>query len=126
MKQLIIAAATAAVLGLGMAPAEAAHTHYDESARKVANEIGCKNFKAHEGGAAYYKAGVCYLKGKRVNVVTFNNSDQQLIWNNLCKYEYGPNFWWANGKGAIVVAKNGNKPAARIGANRLPGKLVHG
>ncbi len=73
-----------------------------------------------------YKTGVCWLKGKRVNVITFKNVEQQRSWNFFAKAAFGSGFFWGNGNGALVVAKNGNRPAAKLGARRLPGRLVHG
>lgn len=114
------------VLTLGAAPAQAAHTHYGETARHVAGEINCKNFTRKGGGTLHLDSGVCWVKGKRVNVITFKGPGKQSDWNAVAKYSFGSGYWWGNGKGALVVARNGNKPAARIGANRLPGTLVHG
>lgn len=103
-----------------------AHTHYDETSRHVANELGCKRFRGHGGGGTVYKTGVCWLKGKRVNVITFRSAVQQRYWNVYAKEAFGPRFFWGNGKGALVVARNGNRPAAKLGARLLPGRLVHG
>lgn len=114
-------------LTLGVpSPVVAAHTHYDESARKVAREINCKNFRRTGGGEFHKDAGICWLKGKRVNVITFRGPGQQRDWNAVARYGLPSNHWWANGEGAVVTARNGNKPAARIGARRLPGVLKHG
>jgi hypothetical protein len=130
MKKLIavVAAAVAAAgLALTAAPVHAAsHTHYGETSRHVAQELGCKRFVSHGGGGTVYKTGVCYLKVKRVNVITFKNVEQQRSWNIFAKAAFGSGFFWGNGKGALVVAKNGNRPAAMLGADRLPGRLVHG
>lgn len=115
------------VLTLGpQSPALAAHTHYGETARKVAREIHCKNFRRTGGGEFNKDAGICWLKGKRVNVITFRGPGQQRDWNAVARYGLPSNHWWANGEGALVTARNGNKPAARIGARRLPGVLKHG
>jgi hypothetical protein len=126
MKKAPLAIAATMFMILGVSPAQAVHTHYGESARRVATEIGCKNFTGHGGGRFNLDGGVCWVKGKRVNVITFRGLGQQGDWNAVARVGFGPGFWWGNGKGAVVVAKNGNKPAARIGANRLPGNLVHG
>ena len=125
MKRLTVTTAVAGLL-LTAAPAQAAHAHYGETSRHVAHEIGCKNFQGHRGGGTVYKTGVCWLRGKRVNVITFKDSDQQQSWNVFAKAAFGPGFFWGNGRGALVVAKNGNRPAAKLGARRLPGRLVHG
>jgi hypothetical protein len=110
----------------GESPAVAAHTHYGESARKVAREMKCKDFRRTGGGEYNKDAGICWIKGKRVNVITFVGPRKQRDWNVVARYGLPSSHWWANGKGAIVTARNGNKPAARIGARRLPGVLKHG
>ena len=108
------------------APAEAAHTHYGETARRVADEIGCKDFRRTGGGDFNKDAGICWVKGRRVNVITFRGPYQQGEWNGGAKAAFPSDFYWGNGKGAVVVARNGNYRSARIGANRLPGTVVHG
>ena len=105
--------------------AQAHHTnYYGDSARSVAKHIGCKNFSRNGGGQLNKDSGVCWLKGKRVNVITFRGAGQQGEWNGAAKMALPSDHWWANGKGALVTAKNGNKPAARVGAKALPGRLV--
>lgn len=115
-----------AVLAPSAAYAAGAASYYGDSARSVAAHIHCKNFRRTGGGALNKDAGICWLRGRRVNVITFRNRQQDRDWNALAKEAFGPGFWWANGQGAVVVAKNGNKPAARLGARRLPGRLTHG
>lgn len=100
------------------------HRHYGESAREVGREIGCKRFRRNGGGELNLDSGVCWLKAKRVSVITFRGGPQQRAWN-LGVTALIPNHWWANGKGAVVTARDGNKAAARIGARRLPGVLKH-
>jgi hypothetical protein len=119
------ATATAAALALSAAPAQAA-TYYGRTARSVASQIHCVDFVGHGGGGITYKAGVCYLNGKRVNVITFTNRTQQRSWNAVAKAAFGTGFYWGNGTGALVVAKNGNRPAAALGARRLPGTVQRG
>ena len=126
LKSLILAFLVVAGLALSAAPAEAAHTHYGETSRRVAREIGCRHFQPHGGGGTVYKTGVCWLKGRRVNVITFKNVEQQRSWNVFAKAAFGSSFYWGNGRGALVVAKNGNRRAAVMGARRLPGRLVQG
>ena len=128
MKKLVATLAVIVTAGLALtaSPAHAAHSHYGETSRTVAKQIGCKNFHPNGGGGTVYKTGICWLKGKRVNVITFKNVEQQRSWNIFAKAMFGPRFYWGNGKGALVVAKNGNRPAAKLGARRLPGSLVHG
>ncbi len=105
--------------------AHAHHTnYYGDSARGVAKHIGCKNFSRNGGGRLNQDSGVCWLMGKRVNVITFRGPGQQREWNGAAKMGLPSDHGWANGKGALVTAKNGNKPAARVGARALPGKLV--
>ncbi|ANH38220.1 hypothetical protein I601_1789 [Nocardioides dokdonensis FR1436] len=126
MKKLIISLVAALVLLAPTAPSAAAtHTHYGESAREVAAEIGCKRFDRNGGGALNKDSGVCWLKGKRVNVITFRGHRQQRDWNDGAKAALPSGHWWANGKGALVTARNGNKAAAKIGAKLLPGVLRH-
>ena len=126
LKRIIAAVASVTLVLLAQAPANAAHSHYGESARKVAREINCKNFNRNGGGALNLDSGVCWAKGKRVNVITFKGPAQQRDWNSGVRAFFSSDFYWANGLGAVVVAKNGNKPAARIGVRRLPGDLRHG
>jgi hypothetical protein len=131
-KALLIASLTLAVLFpasslTGIASAAGAHTsHYGETSRQVAREIGCKHFDPNVGGGMVYKTGVCWLRGKRVNVITFRTRYQQRNWNEGARAAFGPGFYWGNGTGALVVAKNGNRPAAQLGARHLPGTVRHG
>ena len=120
------ATATAAVLTLSATPAAQASTYYGRTARSVAQQLQCVNFVGHGGGGLTYKAGVCYLRGKRVNVITFRTRTQQRSWNAAAKSAFTTRFYWGNGTGALVVAKNGNRPAAALGARRLPGTVQHG
>ncbi|MFC6286218.1 hypothetical protein ACFP3Q_07950 [Nocardioides sp. GCM10027113] len=118
--------AAVALLAPAMPAAVAApHNHYGESARKVAREINCKRFDRNGSGHFNKDSGVCWVKGKRVNVITFRGPRQQRDWNDYAKALLPDGHWWANGKGALVTARNGNKPAAKIGAKRLPGVLKH-
>lgn len=124
-----IAATTIAAVTAGLTitatPAQAA-TYYGRTAASVARQLHCTGFVGHGGGGTTYKAGVCYLSGKRVNVITFTNRTQQRSWNAVAKAAFDPGFYWGNGTGAIVVARNGNRTAAALGARRLPGTLQHG
>lgn len=125
--KIVISLIAALALLVPTAPAaEAAHTHFGESARKVANEIGCKRFNRNGAGRFNMDSGVCWARGKRVNVITFRGPKQQGDWNAVARMGLYSWHWWANGQGAVVIARNGNKPAARIGARRLPGVLKHG
>ncbi|NYD58771.1 hypothetical protein BKA08_003009 [Nocardioides marinisabuli] len=107
----------------GVAQAHHAN-YYGDSARSVAKHIGCKKFSGNGGGELNKDSGVCWLKGKRVNVITFKGAVQQGEWNGAAKVALPSDHWWANGKGALVTARNGNKSAAQVGAKALPGKLV--
>jgi hypothetical protein len=125
VNKVVISVVAALALLVPTAPAApAAHDHYEESARKVAREIHCKHFR-HANVALASDAGRCRLKGKRVYVITFRSRRQQRKWNEVAHWGLRPDHWWANGKGAIVTARDGNRAAARIGARRLPGVLKH-
>jgi hypothetical protein len=79
--------------------------------------------RAGRGGRYHLDSGVCRVKGKRVNVITFRSRRQQRNWNDLAMIALPSDHWWATGKGALVTARDGNCPAAKIGAKRLPGVL---
>ena len=123
MNKVVISVFAALALLVPTVPAaQAAHDHYGESARKVAREIHCKRFEP--GSLALdMDSGMCRVKGKRVHVITFRGRRQQRTWNKVAHWGLQPDHWWANGKGAIVTAPHGNRPAAKIGARRLPGVL---
>lgn len=103
-----------------------AATYYGHTAASVARHIDCRHFVSTGGGGTTYKSGVCYLSGKRVNVITFRSKTQQASWNSQARAAFPAYFYWGNGYGALVVAKNGNYPAAALGARRLPGAVRHG
>lgn len=130
VKTIIVVALSVALalfFGTGASPAAAHHDpYYGDSAKTVAKHIQCKNFTRNGGGAYNKDSGVCWLKGKRVNVITFRGPGQQREWNAAARVGLPQSHWWANGKGAVITAKNGNKHAAKIGARRLPGVLRHG
>ncbi len=72
MKAIGAPAAAVTVVFVSGASADASvHTHFGETAKHVATEIGCKDY--HATGAALYSmdGGICWLKGKRVNLKTF-------------------------------------------------------
>ena len=116
------------LLPLGMqVPANAqAHAHYGERAEKVAKELRCQEFKSYGSGPFHLDSGVCYLKGSRVNVITFRSRVQDEQWNARVTAGFGPKFYWADGRGAVVVSKYGSRLAAALGARRLPGTIKHG
>ena len=125
MNKVVISVVAALALLVPTAPAAlAAHDHFGESARKVAREIRCKHFDRVDL-ALDLDSGVCRVKGERVYVTTFRSRRQQRRWNEVAHWGLRPHHWWANGKGAIVTARDGNRAAARIGAQRLPGVLKH-
>lgn len=111
---------------ISLSPAHADAPYFRQSARSVAADIGCVNFRSTGGGGTTFGSGVCWLKGKRVNVLTYSGPGQQRSWNAFARFALGSRFYWASGNGATVVAKNGNRPAAAAGATSLPGRLVHG
>lgn len=130
-RRLLVAPVVAAVVlgGVIVTPADGAETakdYYGDSARSVAEHIGCIHFRHTGRGELNQDGGICWVKGKRVNLLTFRGPGQQHTWNAAARALLPRSHWWANGKGALVTAKNGNKPAARIGARRLPGVLRHG
>lgn len=104
--------------------------YYWQTSRKVAKDIGCKNVRgfkyAPNGNNSYLTTAVCDLNGNRVNVITFKNMNQQMRWHFNAKRAFGPKFYWAEGWGANIVAKNGNKKAAKIGARKVRGEVYHG
>lgn len=123
VNKVVISVTVVLALLVPTAPAaQAAHDHYGESARHVAREIHCKRFD-RLSLALDLDSGVCRVKGRRVYVITFRSRRQQREWNEVAHGGLRPDHWWANGKGAIVTARNGNRAAARIGARRLPGAL---
>ena len=83
------------------------HTYYGDSARLVARYLDCKHFVGHGSGTLNLGSGVCYLRGKRVNIITFRGPGQQHDWNAVARAAFGPRYYWGNGRGALVVAKNG-------------------
>lgn len=120
----------ALIFGTGAAPSWADHTtYYGDSSRAVAAHLGCKRFYYPRGsGEGEYNldSGVCWLKRKRVNIITFRGPVQQREWNAAARFAFSSDFFWGNGQGALVVARNGNRPAAKVGARLLPGRVVHG
>lgn len=55
-----------------------------------------------------------------VNVITFRGPAQQREWNAGAMFGLPSGHRWANGKGALVTARNGSKSAARVSARRCP------
>jgi hypothetical protein len=130
-KDLLVTLPAALALGgacLTVAPPSsmAADDYYGESARAVAAKLGCKNFYGNGSGKWHSDSGVCWIRGKRVNVIVFASVRKQKRWTKFALWSMPRRFYWASGSGAVVTAKNGNKRAARIGARRLPGSVNHG
>lgn len=55
----IAASILTAALTLTAAPAHAAHSHYGETSRHVAHELGCRFFRSYPGDGTVHKTGVC-------------------------------------------------------------------
>jgi hypothetical protein len=133
MLALVLGALLATGLStVSSATATSAHhsDYFGDSSRSVARHIGCKRFHRPQdsGGRGTYHldSGDCWLKGKLVSVVTFRGAGQQREWNAAASVILPTDHWWANGKGAVVIAESGSKRAARAGAIALPGKLTRG
>ena len=111
----------------GTPTAHAGHQpYYGMSSMAVAEHLGCRDFTGHGAGELNIGSGVCWLKGRRVNIITFRGPGQQAEWNGAATLGFGPRFHWAVGRGANIVARNGNLDAARVGARALPGRVRHG
>lgn len=109
------------------AGAQASPSYYGKAASVVAKQIGCKNFRVNRDTGDYASsAGICYLRGMRVNLLTFPKPDKQINWVIFGKAALPSDYYFAAGNGAAVVAKNGNRPAAVAGARAILGKLYHG
>lgn len=123
-----LAAALAVVALLAVAPAAQAdhQPYYGMSAETVARHLGCRDFTGHGAGELNLGSGVCWLAGRRVNIITFRGQAQQAEWNGGATLGFGPRFHWAVGRGANIVAKNGSLDAARVGARALPGQVRRG
>jgi len=118
-----------ACLALLIAPLPASASHgpyYGQQARTVAQHLGCTNFSSSGSGMYNSAGGVCWLKGRRVNVILFAGLAKQQQWIGAARLAFGPRFHWASGRGAIVVAKYGSLDAARVGARALPGVVMQG
>jgi hypothetical protein len=126
--QAVVVLTVLVASALTLAATAQAAGYYGRSARSVATEIGCKNFHSTftGGGGTTLGSGVCWLKGRRVNVLTYKSTFQQRVWNGIARGGFGPRFYWATCPGANIVARNGNRPAARVGAQALPGRIMHG
>ncbi len=126
MQKFLIGLVAALVVTMGApVPVEAAQPvdGFRTSASKIAKQIHCKNPRRRDGGdTVTYSSLVCNLKGKRVNVITFKNKRQQRTWLGLVflAFPRGKHYTGV-GRGVVIIAKNGNRPAARVGA-----RAVHG
>jgi hypothetical protein len=127
LKSVLAVVLAAITLLVGAPTAQADHQpYYGMSARTVAEHLGCQDFNGHGAGELNIGSGVCWLKGRRVNIITFRGPGQQAEWNGAATLGFGPRFHWAVGRGANIVARNGNLDAARVGARALPGRVRHG
>lgn len=123
---LMLVAILLTIAGMATPANAGTHNHYQETASWVAKyEVDCKNFKQTPDGSMYLDAGVCNLKGNRVNVITFEGPRQQAAWTHYVVKSFGPRFCWAQSKGAVIVAKGGSRDAALVGAEALKGKVRH-
>lgn len=135
MKKYLVGLLTAVMLMFGT-PAHAAPTDYfDQTAKVVATDIGCKNIRQAASKPAYkMNSVVCDLKGNRVNVMVFKTSSNELLgknfnqwsWEADAKHYLPKSFFWASGKGAVIVAKDGNRNAAVVGSKAIKGTVKHG
>lgn len=108
------------------ASTRAAHRHYEERARRVAREIDCRNIFSLGALQGYYDAAKCDIRGERVDLITFASAAQQRRFIRNVDFG-GRNYWWANGKGALVApVGRSEKDAAKAAARRLPGDLKRG
>lgn len=125
LASIILAIATMAVAAPAHAQARA-DIYFGYTSSRVASAIDCQRFDGNGGGQFNKDSGVCFLKGYRVNVITFANTRQQASWMSKARAGFGPNFWWGWSPGVVIVAKNGNKAAAQTGAFAVDGKTMHG
>lgn len=128
MKKILVALLTATLLMFATPAHTAEPTNYfGTHAKVVAEDIGCRDFR-NTFGKSYYKmtSGVCFLKGKRVNVFAFEDTLHQFYWKIDAQASLPANFWWAQGKGVVIVAKDGNRNAAVTGAKSVDGSVRHG
>lgn len=125
MKASIAAAVLLLSITLAPAPARSGtpaadpgHSHMNWSARKVADHIGCKGFYPRPATSLFISTGICWQEGQRINIMTFRNEGQQVRYAGFLGV-MRPRFWLAFGRGAIIVAKDGNRPAAVVGRRAL-------
>ena len=88
---------------------------YGNKASAVATWSDCKNVRDRNDGGKYALSGVvCDLRGHRVNILTFSNKRQEVVWAALmCAFL--PDQWLILGAGFIVTVKDGNRAAAVAG-----------
>lgn len=126
LRKMVVGVLTVCALQIGsMSPAVASGPvdGLGRSASKVAKQVHCKHLRHRSGaGPMAFSGVVCDLKGKRVNVITFKSKRQQKTWLGLVYLAFpGGTHYCGVGRGVVVIAKNGNRPAARVGARALRG-----
>lgn len=113
------------LVGATGTPAQAATVTYNKSATAIAKSIKCKNHRNKSGKGHYSKSSlVCDLKGKRVNVITFRNESSQTDWLKDVRHAFDSTAYVGAAPGVVIVAKNGNRSAARVGAKAVSGIVV--
>lgn len=97
---------------------------FNQSATKVATQIGCKNQRLQSNGNSVTKSGlVCDLRGRRINVITFRDIRQQMEWTNGFPAAIDPGYkgHFGYNAGVLIVAKDLNRESAKLGAQVLHG-----
>jgi hypothetical protein len=119
---LTVVAVTALLLSTG--PSAEAATAYHRDAAVIARAGHCKNIRDHNNGGVYaYSHVICDLRGKRINLFTFVNKDQEIGWAALACFGE-PDRWMMLAAGMIITAKDGNRAAARVGKNVYGGVSI--
>jgi hypothetical protein len=133
LRKLFIGLVLALVASLPAGPAAAAggdHRYYGDTARQVAKQIGCKGFKAQPRGPElrpYVKsAGGCVKNGRGLAIFTFQGPKKQKTLEMYFYLGARPRDHWASGRGALIMGRNANKAAAKLGAKLLRGRVMHG
>jgi hypothetical protein len=122
--------ALVAVVG-NASPSQAAFApvRFKMDAKTYAKKIGCKH--------AYYPGGspgakrfhiknsvVCWLRSKRVNVITFKDYTGQQRWENfLVDAPLNDRIYWASAHGVVIISKNGTRSAACVGYRAVKGNV---
>ena len=122
----IVASLATGVLALApIASAQGAYVGgYNKTSTSVANTIGCENLRGQDSGGMVKTTLVCDLHGKRVNVITFSTESQQTRWLGMVDAAFPRGGYVGVGRGVVIVARNGNRPAASTGAAAVDGAVV--